>query len=169
MHRRRDADDHDAAKDFGLTGYEGRAEINPNKELFARIEPIRREPASAWLRDVSDKVIPKVGLLSPPRDAAPLRRAIHAARAARRARRHRAVCVASACAVEAPSRMSSQSPTTPTRAPSGSSTLRQVDVFVQTTGKGADMDSSPGTLRTARPIMKASAGRGGAGGRDLRS
>src|SRR5262245_15103050 len=31
------------AKDFGLTGYEGRPEINPNKELFARIEPIRLE------------------------------------------------------------------------------------------------------------------------------
>ncbi len=31
------------AKDFGLTGTEGRAEINPNKELFARIEPIRLE------------------------------------------------------------------------------------------------------------------------------
>src|SRR5882724_7878504 len=31
------------AKDFGLTGYEGRAEINANKEMFARIEPIRLE------------------------------------------------------------------------------------------------------------------------------
>ena len=31
------------ARDFGLTGLEGRAEINPNKALFARIEPIRLE------------------------------------------------------------------------------------------------------------------------------
>ena len=31
------------ARDFGLTGYEGRAEINPNKALFAKIEPIRRK------------------------------------------------------------------------------------------------------------------------------
>ena len=34
------------AKDLGLTGYEGRAEINPNKELFApdRADPARGRP-----------------------------------------------------------------------------------------------------------------------------
>ncbi len=39
------------AKDFGLTGYEGRPEINANKALFARIEPIRLEagaPHGLW-------------------------------------------------------------------------------------------------------------------------
>ena len=30
----------------------------------------------------------------------------------------------------------------------------QVDVLLQTKGKGADMDVVAGTLRTARPIMK---------------
>src|SRR5581483_7223119 len=52
------------AKDFGLSGTEGRAEINANKELFARLEPIRREAGKRMgFGDVSDKVIPKVGLL----------------------------------------------------------------------------------------------------------
>ena len=79
------------AKDFGLTGYEGRAEINPNKELFARIEPIRREAGRRMgFGDVSDKVIPKVGLLSPPRDGGTIAsRYLTPARAARRARGHR--------------------------------------------------------------------------------
>ena len=65
------------AADVGLTGYEGRAEIDPNKALFARIEPLRLEAGRRMgFGDVSDKVIPKVGLLSPPRTAARSRRAI---------------------------------------------------------------------------------------------
>jgi len=52
------------ATDFGLTGYESRPEINANKALFARIEPIRLEAGRRMgFGDVSDKVIPKVGLL----------------------------------------------------------------------------------------------------------
>src|ERR1044072_6431559 len=61
------------ATDFGLTGAEGRAEINPNKELFARIEPIRLEAGRRMgFGDVSDKVIPKVGLVLAPRDGGTL-------------------------------------------------------------------------------------------------
>ena len=79
------------AQDFGLTGTEGRAEINPNKELFARIEPIRRKAGEMMgFGDVTDKVIPKVGLLSPPRERRHDHVALsHPARAARRARRDR--------------------------------------------------------------------------------
>jgi 2-methylaconitate cis-trans-isomerase PrpF len=145
------------AKDLGLTGYEGRAEINPNKALFARIEPIRREAGKRMgFGDVTDKVIPKVGLLSPPRDGGTIAsryltpHALHAAHAVTGA-----VCVASACALEGTiahelAKPDSANPRTIwIEHPSG-----QVDVLLQTKGKGADMDVVAGTLRTARPIMK---------------
>jgi 2-methylaconitate cis-trans-isomerase PrpF len=145
------------AKDLGLTGYEGRAEINPNKALFARIESIRREAGRRMgFGDVTDKVIPKVGLLSPPRDGGTIAsryltpHALHAAHAVTGA-----VCVASACALEGTiahelAKPDSANPRTIwIEHPSG-----QVDVLLQTKGKGADMDVIAGTLRTARPIMK---------------
>lgn len=146
------------AKDFGITGYEDRAAFAANKELFAKIEPIRRKAGEMMgFGDVSDKVIPKVGLLSPPRDAngtitsrylTP--HALHAAHAVTGA-----VCVASACALEGTiahelARPDSANPRTIwIEHPSG-----MVDVLLQTKGKGADMDVVAGTLRTARPIMK---------------
>jgi 2-methylaconitate cis-trans-isomerase PrpF len=106
--------------------------------------------------DVSDKVIPKVGLLSPPRDGGTIAsryltpHALHAAHAVTGA-----VCVASACALEGTiahelAKPDSANPRTIwIEHPSG-----QVDVLLQTKGKGADMDVIAGTLRTARPIMK---------------
>jgi 2-methylaconitate cis-trans-isomerase PrpF len=145
------------AKDLGLNGYENRAEINSNKELFARLEPIRREAGKRMgFGDVSDKVIPKVGLLSAPRDGGTIAsryltpHALHAAHAVTGA-----VCVASACALEG---TIAHELATPDEAnprtiwiehPSG-----QVDVRLETKGKGADMDVVAGTLRTARPIMR---------------
>ena len=145
------------AKDFGLTGYEGRAEINPNKALFAKIEPIRLEAGRRMgFGDCSDKVIPKVGLLSPPRDGGTITsryltpHALHAAHAVTGA-----VCVATACALEGTIAHELAKPedanprTIWIEHPSG-----QVDVLLQTKGKGADMDVVAGTLRTARPIMK---------------
>jgi 4-oxalomesaconate tautomerase len=145
------------AKDFGLSGYEGRPEINANKALFARIEPIRLEAGRRMgFGDCTDKVIPKVGLLSPPRDGGTIAsryltpHALHAAHAVTGA-----VCVASACALEGTIAHELAKPddanprTIWIEHPSG-----QVDVLLQTRGKGADMEVVAGTLRTARPIMK---------------
>ena len=145
------------ATDFGLTGYEGRPEINPNKALFARIEPIRLEAGRRMgFGDCSDKVIPKVGLLSPPREAGTITsryltpHALHAAHAVTGA-----VCVSTACVVEGSiahelAEPESANPRTIwIEHPS-----RQVDVRLETRGKGADMNVVAGTLRTARPIMK---------------
>ncbi len=146
------------ATDFGLTGTENKAQIDGNKELLARIEKIRMEAGRRMgFGDVSDKVIPKVGLLSPPRDPngtitsrylTP--HALHAAHAVTGA-----VCVATACALEGSiahevSVKSAENPRTIwIEHPSG-----MVDVRLETTGKGADMTVVAGTLRTARPIMK---------------
>jgi hypothetical protein len=145
------------AKDFGLSGYEGRTEINANKALFARIEPIRLEAGRRMgFGDVSDKVIPKVGLLSPPRHGGTITsryltpHALHAAHAVTGA-----VCVATACALEGTIAHELATPDSANprtiwiEHPSG-----MVDVLLQTNGKGADMEVVAGTLRTARPIMK---------------
>lgn len=58
-----------SATELGLTGYETN-EIMSDRALLARIESARRE--AGWrmgLGDVSELVIPKVGLLAPPRSS----------------------------------------------------------------------------------------------------
>ncbi|MDG2961182.1 4-oxalomesaconate tautomerase [Bisgaard Taxon 10/6] len=55
------------AADLGLTGKESKAELDANKALFDIIEPIRRKAGEMMgLGDVSEKVIPKMGILSEP-------------------------------------------------------------------------------------------------------
>jgi 2-methylaconitate cis-trans-isomerase PrpF len=145
------------AADLGLTGYETRPEINANKNLFARIEPIRREAGRRMgFGDVSDKVVPKVGLLARPRQGGTITsryltpHAAHAAHAVTGA-----VCVSTACALAGSIAHELATPddanprTVWIEHPSG-----QVDVRLQIRGEGADMDVVAGTLRTARPIMK---------------
>ncbi len=57
------------AEDFGLTGYETREDLDANTDFYARMEPIRREAGKRMgLGDVSDKVVPKFGILSAPRE-----------------------------------------------------------------------------------------------------
>jgi 4-oxalomesaconate tautomerase len=145
------------ARDLGLDGTEGKAGIDGNKPLMARIESIRREAGLLMgFGDVTDKVIPKVGLLSEPREGGTITSryltplALHAAHAVTGA-----VCVATACALEGSiahdvATRSAENPRTVwIEHPSG-----QVDVRLQTTGVGAAMDVVAGTLRTARPIMR---------------
>ncbi|MCW2306492.1 PrpF domain-containing protein [Rhodobium gokarnense] len=61
------------AESFGLTGYETKAELDANAAFFARMEPMRREAGRRMgLGDVAGKVVPKVGLLAPPRGPAHL-------------------------------------------------------------------------------------------------
>jgi len=56
------------AVDFGISGYESASELNDNTALFERVENIRTEAGKRMgLGDVSGSVIPKVGLLTPPR------------------------------------------------------------------------------------------------------
>ena len=57
------------AADFGLTGYETAAELDANREFYARMEPIRMEAGRRMgLGDVSKSVTPKFALLAPPHD-----------------------------------------------------------------------------------------------------
>ncbi|WP_116133115.1 4-oxalomesaconate tautomerase [Tropicimonas sp. IMCC34043] len=57
------------AADFGLTGHETAAEIDANRDFYARMEPIRIEAGKRMgMGDVSGSVTPKFGLLAEPRE-----------------------------------------------------------------------------------------------------
>ena len=57
------------AADFGISGYESRDQLDADRELFDRIERVRLAAGRLMgLGDVSESVIPKFGLLAPPRD-----------------------------------------------------------------------------------------------------
>lgn len=146
------------AADLGLTGYEGRKEIDGNTELLARIEAIRMEAGRRMgFGDVTDKVIPKVGLLSEPRETGAITsryltpHKLHAAHAVTGA-----VCVATACLLEGSVaydlavRPEGNPRTIWIEHPSG-----MVDVRMDTKGEGATLQvTRAGILRTARPIMQ---------------
>lgn len=54
------------ATDFGLTGYESVAELDANKDFFARMEAIRLQAGAAMgMGEVAKSVTPKFGLLAP--------------------------------------------------------------------------------------------------------
>ena len=56
------------AKDFGLTGHESPAELDENRDFYARMEPIRQAAgAKMGFGDVSASVLPKFTVLAPPR------------------------------------------------------------------------------------------------------
>lgn len=57
------------ASDFGLSGHETAAELDANKDFFARMEKIRIEAGRRMgMGDVTKSVTPKFGLLAPARD-----------------------------------------------------------------------------------------------------
>lgn len=57
------------ASGFGLTGYESAAELDENKDFFARMEAVRRQAGALMgMGDVTKSVTPKFGLLAPARD-----------------------------------------------------------------------------------------------------
>lgn len=57
------------ASDMGITGYESPDELDANKELFTKIEAMRLQAGEMMgLGDVTKSVVPKVGLISAPRE-----------------------------------------------------------------------------------------------------
>jgi len=146
------------AADLGLEGTEGRKEIDSNTALLARIEAIRMQAGQRMgFGDVSDKVIPKVGLLSRPRGTGAITsryltpHKLHAAHAVTGA-----VCVATACLLEGSVaydlavRPEGNPCTIWIEHPSG-----MVDVRMDIQGAGPNLQvTRAGILRTARPIMR---------------
>ncbi len=58
-----------SAADLGITGYESKAELDANEALKKRLESIRLQAGTMMnLGDVTKKTVPKMSLLSPPRN-----------------------------------------------------------------------------------------------------
>ena len=59
------------AADLGKTGHESKAELDADKDFFARIEPIRLEAARRMgMGDARDSVVPKFAIVAPPKGGA---------------------------------------------------------------------------------------------------
>jgi hypothetical protein len=145
------------AADLGLAGTEGKEAFDGDKTRMARIEKIRLQAGRMMgLGDVSEKVVPKVGVLSAPTQGGTITsryltpHALHAAHAVTGG-----VCVASACALEGTIAHELAAPdganprTVLIEHPSGN-----IDVLLTVSGKGAEMSVVAGTLRTARLLMR---------------
>jgi 4-oxalomesaconate tautomerase len=146
------------AEDVGLNGAETAAEIEGNTEVLARIESLRVEAGRRMtLGDVTNLVIPKVGILSKPRRNGTITsryltpHKLHSAHAVTGA-----ICVATACMTEGSIAHGLARP--PAGAPydiviehpSGHINLR-----LEIAGRGAELQVlRAGVMRTARPIMQ---------------
>jgi hypothetical protein len=147
-----------AASAVGKTGYESAAELDADRALFARLEPIRRKAgAMMGLGDVSEKVVPKIILLAKPRAGGAISsryfvpQKTHAAHAVTGA-----ICLACCCLVEdsvaAPFVELPAGPPYPLKIehPSG-----ELELLVDADpGRGGMTLRSIGTLRTARKLME---------------
>jgi len=89
------------AEQFGKTGHETAAELDADRELYVRMEPIRRKAGVLMgMGDVSKLVVPKIGLLSPPRKGGTIASRYFVPYSCHKAHAVTGtVCVASACAI----------------------------------------------------------------------
>lgn len=144
------------AADVGKTGYETAAELDADRELFARIEAMRMEAGRRMgLGDVTGKVVPKVALLAPARDGNAISarylvpHKTHAAMAVTGG-----LCIASCCAVagtvaEGIARMSPDNDqTVVVEHPSG-----VFEIALSVDGEGTATVVKGGVVRTARKLM----------------
>ena len=86
---------------FGKTGHETAAELDADRELFKRMEAIRRKAGVLMgLGDVSKLVVPKIALLSKPRKGGAITSRFFVPDACHKAHPVTGtVCIASACAI----------------------------------------------------------------------
>ncbi|MGZ8156529.1 MAG: 4-oxalomesaconate tautomerase [Burkholderiales bacterium] len=101
------------AEQLGKSGYETAAELDADKALMARMEPIRRKAGLLMgMGDVSKAVVPKIGLLSEPRQGGTITSRYFVPYECHKAHAVTGtVCVASACAI--PGTVASQLVTLP--------------------------------------------------------
>lgn len=90
------------ASDFGKRGDETPSELDADRKLFERMEAIRRKAGELMgMGDVSKLVVPKIGLLSAPRQGGTITSRYFVPDSCHKAHAVTGtVCVASACAIE---------------------------------------------------------------------
>ena len=148
---------HARASDFGLTGKEDKQFFADNADLMAKIESIRQEAGRlAGMGDVSEIVLPKVGLLLPPQAGGTIKsmyltpHSLHPSHAV-----SGTVCVGTAS--KAKGTIANELAITNNELtekiilehPSGF-----IPVMIEVSGEGEDFTvDKAGTLRTARKIM----------------
>lgn len=86
---------------FGKSGHESAAELDRDRELFARMEAIRRKAGVLMgMGDISKSVVPKIALLSPPRKGGIISSRYFVPETCHKAHPVTGtVCIASACAI----------------------------------------------------------------------
>ncbi|MFD1911067.1 4-oxalomesaconate tautomerase [Halodurantibacterium flavum] len=145
------------AADLGKTGYETPAELNADTAFFARLESLRLEAGRRMgLGDVTGKVIPKVAILSAPRDGGNISARYfvpdktHAAMAVTGG-----TCIASVAVLEGSvSDGLAQRPEGDDRMVVIEHPAGVLEVALTTSGSGTGMDVvSAGVIRTARKLM----------------
>ncbi len=89
------------AETFGKTGYETAAELDADRELFKRMEAIRRKAGVLMgMGDVANLVVPKIALLAKPRNGGTISSRYFVPDACHKAHPVTGtVCIASACAI----------------------------------------------------------------------
>ena len=89
------------AEQFGKTGHESAAELDADRDLYARMEPIRRKAGELMgMGDVSKLVVPKIGLLAKPRSGGTIASRYFVPYSCHKAHAVTGtVCVAAACAI----------------------------------------------------------------------
>ncbi|MDO5658412.1 MAG: 4-oxalomesaconate tautomerase [Paracoccus sp. (in: a-proteobacteria)] len=145
------------AADLGKTGHETPAELDADREFFARIEAMRLEAGRRMgLGDVTGKVIPKVGVIAAPKGDGHI-----AARYLVPHKTHAAFAVTGALCVSTLAALEGSVSDGLARRPQGDA--RQmviehpsgvIEIALRTKGQGADLQViSGGVIRTARKLI----------------
>jgi 4-oxalomesaconate tautomerase len=145
------------AEAFGKTGHETAVELDADKDLFERMEAIRRKAGSLMgMGNVSKLVVPKIALLSKPRSSGAITSRFFVPDACHKAHPVTGtVCIASACAI--PGTVASQIAPLPP-APQGMISIEHpsgkiiIDLDVDFSG-GSEELRRAALVRTARRIF----------------
>lgn len=145
------------AADLGKTGYETPAELDADRDFFARLEAMRLEAGRRMgLGDVTGKVIPKVAILAAPKDGGHI-----AARYFVPHKAHAAFAVTGALCVSTVAMLEGSVSDGLAIRPEGEDReiliehpSGQIDVALRTSGQGAGLQVlSAGAIRTARKLF----------------
>lgn len=141
------------AKDVGATGYETRAELDADTVLKSRIEAIRLKAGPIMnLGDVTQKSVPKIMLVAPPKDGSICVRSFIPHRAHASIGVLGAVSVATACLIEGtPAHALAVIPEGHTKTISVEHPTGETSCVLETDGVGQIVSSA--ILRTARKLM----------------